>query len=124
MFVPGIPTPTELHGLIGMDQFRRRHLATPLCMEAMHIQDYMQWSPLAMPDIKFTVQMINTHYPLSIMTPRLIKTSWNRNFYVFCQMSNCNVCHRYTTDGIVENTSTKFSKGTAMLCPTKYPMGR
>ena len=58
MFVSGIPTPTELHGLVGMDHFRQRHLAPPLRMEAEHIQYYMQWSPLTMPDIKFRAQMI------------------------------------------------------------------
>ena len=58
MFVSGIPTPTELHGLIGMDQFRQRHLAPSLRMEAEHIQYYMQWSPLPVPDIGFTTQMI------------------------------------------------------------------
>ena len=58
MFVSGIPTPTELHGLIGMDQFRQRHLAPPLRMEAEHIQYYMQWCPLPIPDIGFTAQMI------------------------------------------------------------------
>ena len=58
MFVPGIPTPTELHGLIGMDHFRQRHLAPPLRMEAKHTQYYMQWSPLTVPDIRFTTQMI------------------------------------------------------------------
>ena len=58
-----IPTPTELHGLIGMDQFRRRHLAPPLRMEAEHIQYYKQWSPLTIPDIRFTAEMIR--YTLS-----------------------------------------------------------
>ena len=71
MFVSGIPAPTELHGLIGMDQFRHKHLAPPLRMEAEHIQYYMQWSPLTIPDIRFTAQMIKptlsnaSHHPLS-----------------------------------------------------------
>ena len=63
MFVSGIPTPIELHGLVGMDQFRQRRLAPPLCMEAEHIQYYMKWSPLTIPDIQFTAQMMR--YTLS-----------------------------------------------------------
>ena len=58
MFVSSIPTPTELHGLVGMDQFRQRHLAPPPRMEAEHIHYYMKWSPLTIPDIHFTAQMI------------------------------------------------------------------
>ena len=54
MFVSGISTPTEVHGLVGMDHFRQRHLAPPLRMEAEHIQYYMNWSPLTIPHLQFT----------------------------------------------------------------------
>ena len=59
----GIPTPTELHGLVGMDQFRQRHLAPSVRIEADHIQYYMQWSPLTILNIRFTAQLIR--YTLS-----------------------------------------------------------
>ena len=57
-FMAGVSTPTELHGLIGMDQFRQRHLTPPLSMSKPHIQQYMQWPRLCIPDFRITVSMI------------------------------------------------------------------
>ena len=55
MFVSGIPKPADVHGLVGLDQFRHRHLAPPLRVEAEHIRYYMKRSRLTIPDLQFTV---------------------------------------------------------------------
>ena len=119
MFVSGIPIPTELHGLVRIDQFRQRHWAPPLRMDAEHIQYYMKWSPLTIPNLQFTAQMIRyTVSNASHTTPYhdLLEYEFPR----FLSDTQRNSWHRSINDGNMENAFTKCSKVIFMHCLIKY----
>ena len=103
-----------------MDQFRQRRLAPPLRMEAEHIQYYMQWSPLTIPDFSFTAQMIR--YILSNAshtTPYqdlleykflcFLSDKLERLAQIYNQWYNGEYLH-------------KVFQGDSMHCLTKYPI--
>ena len=57
-YVSGYAPPTEMLGLVAMDQFRQRHLSPPCHMSKQDVVRYLQWKLVEFPPLDITVSLL------------------------------------------------------------------
>ena len=90
-------------------------------MEKEHIQYYMQWSPLTIPDIRFTAQMIK-HTPSNASHTTPYQDLLEYKFLCFLSDKQLEYLSQIYNRWYNGEYLHKFSKGIVMLCLINYPM--